>query len=801
MQPISRLFADMMSAKAEFIPIIGEEEEEILLTDDSNPESLPLLPLRGNVLYPGVILPVTAGRKKSIQLLRHAHRKNERIAVAAQRNNAEEPVLSDIFETGTLARVLKLLEMPDGNTMAILQGIKRLKIKDITSTEPFYTANVSYLEDQKAPKRDREFKNQMTLIRDLYEQIVKSSPNIPSEAGFAIKNIESPRVLMHFIVSHLEISLEERQHYLEIDDIKERANVTVSLLTRELKAIEVRDEISERVKSDMDKQQRDYILGQQLKTIQEELGGKPGEQEILELEERAASKKWNQNIADNFAKEIEKLKRIPQQSPDYSTQYNYLTTLLDLPWNEYSEDNLDLDHAQKVLDKDHYGLEKIKERIVEYLAVLKLKGDMKSPILCLVGPPGVGKTSLGKSIAEAVNRKYIRVALGGLHDEAEIRGHRRTYIGAMPGRIIQNIKKAGTSNPVFVLDEIDKVTGMTHNGDPSSALLEVLDPEQNTTFHDNYLDLDYDLSKIMFVATANSLSTIPPALLDRMEVIDISGYLLEEKLEIAKRHLIPKQLTEHGLTKSQLGFSPQVMREIINNYTREAGVRQLEKSIAKIIRHMAVRIAKGEKVSKAVKKDSLKDILGLPIHRSEVRGTDSIGVVTGLAWTSVGGEILFIESSLSKGKGNLSMTGNLGDVMKESATLAYEYVKSNAEQLGIDPDMFENHNVHIHVPEGATPKDGPSAGITIFTALVSAFTKRKVRANFALTGEITLSGRVMPVGGIKEKILAAKRAEITDIILCAENKRDIEDIPQMYIEGLNFHYINGIHEVIPLILL
>ncbi len=800
-QPISRLFADMISAKAEFIPIIGEEEEAILLTDDNNPESLPLLPLRGNVLYPGVILPVTAGRKKSIQLLKHANGSNTRIAVAAQRNNAEEPSIEDIFNIGTMARVLKLLEMPDGNTMAILQGVKRLEINEITSTVPFYTAKVSYIEDQKAPKRDREFKEQIALIRNLYEQIVKASPNIPSEAGFATKNIESPRVLMNFIASHLEISLEERQRYLEINDIRERADIIIALLTRELKTIEVRDEISERVKNDMDKQQRDYILGQQLKTIQEELGGTPGEQEIMELEERASKKKWGTDIADTFAKEVEKLKRIPQQSPDYSTQYNYLTTLLELPWNEYSEDNLDLGHAQKVLDRDHYGLEKIKERIVEYLAVLKLKGDMKSPILCLVGPPGVGKTSLGKSIAEAVNRKYIRVALGGLHDEAEIRGHRRTYIGAMPGRIIQNIKKAGTSNPVFVLDEIDKVTGMTHNGDPSSALLEVLDPEQNTTFHDNYLDLDYDLSKIMFVATANSLSTIPPALLDRMEVIDIAGYLLEEKLEIAKRHLIPKQLAEHGLKKSQISFSTQVISEIINNYTRESGVRQLEKAIAKIIRHKAVRIARNEETPKPVKKDSLKDILGLPVHRSEVRGTDSVGVVTGLAWTSVGGEILFIESSLSKGKGNLSMTGNLGDVMKESATLAYEYVKSNAESLGIDPEMFENHNVHIHVPEGATPKDGPSAGITIFTALVSAFTRRKVRSCFALTGEITLRGRVMPVGGIKEKILAAKRAEITDIVLCSENRRDIEDIPQTYIEGLNFHYINEIHEVIPLILI
>ena len=795
------MFNDMIDAKAEFIPIISESDEELLLNGDA-PDDIALLPLRGNVLFPGVVMPVTASRKKSKLLLKSVNKSHMPIGVVAQLNDADDPKINDLHKIGTLANVIKVLNMPDGSIMAILQGVKRLKINFLTQDAPFFTANVSYLTESKMPPRGKVFKSQLEQLRTMYDQLIKQTQHVPNEASFAIRNIESPRILLNFIASHLEISLEEKQSILEIDEFVIRANKIYDLLTRELNAVEVRNEIRERVHNSMDKQQRDYILSQQLRTIQEELGEIPGEQEIYELEQRAKKKKWSKEVAEIFSKEINKLRHYQPQSPDYSVQLNYLNLMLDLPWGEYSKDNLDLAHARKVLDRDHYGLEKVKERIIEYIAVLKLKGDMKSPILCLVGPPGVGKTSLGKSIASAINRKYIRVALGGLHDEAEIRGHRKTYIGAMPGRILQNIKKAGTSNPVFVLDEIDKVTGMTHNGDPSSALLEVLDPEQNTAFHDNYLDIDYDLSNVMFIATANTLSTIQPALLDRMEVIDLSGYILEEKKEIAKRHLIPKQMAEHGLKKSQLSFSSAVLGEIINEYTREAGVRQLEKCIAKIIRHNAVKIVKNEgDVDKTVRKESLKEILGLPIHRSEERTTDSVGVVTGLAWTSVGGEILFIESSLSKGKGNLTMTGNLGDVMKESATLAYEYVKSKADELGIDADMFETHNVHIHVPEGATPKDGPSAGITIFTALVSAFTHRKVRSDFALTGEITLRGQVMPVGGIKEKILAAKRAKITDIVLCSENRRDIEDIDQEYVKGLTFHYVDTVGEIAPLVLI
>lgn len=799
-QGFENMFNDMLEAKAEFIPIISESDEELLLSGDA-PQDIAILPLRGNVLFPGVVMPVTASRRKSKQLLKFVGKSQMPIGVVAQINDADEPTGDDLHKIGTLANVIKVLNMPDGSMMAILQGVKRFKINSISQETPFFTANVSYLPESKMPPRGKVFKSQLESLRTLYDQLIKQTQHIPNEASFAIRNIESPRILINFIASHLDITLPEKQMFLEIDEFVVRANKIYELITRELNAAEVRNEIRERVHNSMDKQQRDYILNQQLRTIQEELGEVPGEQEIYKLEQRAKAKKWDSSVAEVFVNELHKLRHCQPQSPDYSIQLNYLNLMLDLPWNEFSKDNLDLNHARKVLDKDHYGLEKIKERIIEYLAVLKLKGDMKSPILCLVGPPGVGKTSLGRSIASAIDRKYIRVALGGLHDEAEIRGHRRTYIGAMPGRILQSIKKAGTSNPVFVLDEIDKVTGMTNNGDPSSALLEVLDPEQNTAFHDNYLDIDYDLSNVMFIATANTLSTIQPALLDRMEVIDISGYIMEEKKEIAKKHLIPKQMAEHGLKKSQLAFTPALVGDIISNYTRESGVRQLEKSIAKIIRYNAVRIVQGEDVEKTVKSSSLKDILGLPIHRSEERTSDSVGVVTGLAWTSVGGEILFIESSLSKGKGNLTMTGNLGDVMKESATLAYEYVKAKADELGIDSDMFDTHNVHIHVPEGATPKDGPSAGITIFTALVSVFTHRKVRSSFALTGEITLRGQVMPVGGIKEKILAAKRARITDIILCAENRRDIEDIAEEYVKGLTFHYVSNVNEVVPLILL
>ena len=646
---------------------------------------------------------------------------------------------------------------------------------------------------------DPEAKVLLDNIKELYGKTIKHLPNLPQEASSVIKTIKNPIILINFIASHLEIAIDEKQSLLDIDSLRERAKYAMNLLVKEMQFLEVKEQIQNKVKFDMDKQQREYFLSQQLKTIQEELGGNPNDQDYESLNVRAAHKKWGEEMMYIFDSELEKLMRLNPQSPDYSTQLNYLNTLLDLPWNEYTKDNLDLKHAQKTLDKDHYGIEKVKERILEYLAVLKLKGDMKSPILCLVGPPGVGKTSLGKSIASALNRKYVRMALGGLRDEAEIRGHRRTYIGAMPGRIIQNIKKAKSSNPVFILDEIDKVMGMSVNGDPASALLEVLDPEQNTAFHDNYLDVDYDLSKVMFIATANTTSTIHPALLDRMEIIDVSGYILEEKIEIARKHLVPRQLKEHGLKKNQFTFSESLISQVIMQYTRESGVRQLEKSIAKIIRHNAVKIVKDELPEKSIKKESLKEILGLPMNHNENRNRNEVGVVTGLAWTSVGGEILFIESCLSKGKGQLSMTGNLGDVMKESANLAYEYIKANSDNLGIDENIFENKNVHIHVPEGATPKDGPSAGITMFTALLSVFTQRKVRSNFAMTGEITLRGQVLPVGGIKEKILAAKRANITDIILCHENQKDINEIKDTYLEGLSFHYIKEMKEVIPLI--
>ena len=799
---LNEFFDDMMSGKTSIIPIISEIDEDVLLDEPDISDELPLLALRGNVLFPGVILPVTAGRKKSIKLLKEAYKKNMVIGVVAQNNDAEEPTMDDLYNRGTAAKVLKILEMPDGNLLGILQGSKRIGLSEITDTTPylkgkvFDAPEVMDIDENNPDNRDIAL---LESVKDMYSQIIKENPNLPSEATMAIKGLKTPKLLVNFVASHLEISTFEKQSLLEITKFSDRISKVLSYLTKEIQFLEVKNQIQKKVKNDMDKQQREYFLSQQLKTIQEELGGNPGEQEIEELSARAEMKNWSRSVREIFQKELEKLMRLHPQSPDYSTQLNYLNILLDLPWGEYTKDNLDLKHAQKTLDKDHYGIEKVKQRILEYLAVLKLKGDMKSPILCLVGPPGVGKTSLGRSIASALNRKYVRMALGGLRDEAEIRGHRKTYIGAMPGRVIQNIKKAKSSNPVFVLDEIDKVMGMSVNGDPASALLEVLDPEQNTAFHDNYLDIDYDLSKVLFIATANSLSTIHPALLDRMEIIDVSGYILEEKIEIARKHLVPRQLKEHGLEKNQFRFSNAVLSQIISEYTRESGVRQLEKAIAKIIRHNAVRIVKDELPERNIKKDCLKEILGLPIHHNESRSYNEVGVVTGLAWTSVGGEILFIESSLSKGKGQLTMTGNLGDVMKESATLAFEYLKANAEKFEVDENLFETKNVHIHVPEGATPKDGPSAGITMFTALLSVFTQRKVRSNFAMTGEITLRGQVLPVGGIKEKILAAKRAKITDIILSEKNENDINEINDKYLEGLTFHYVKNMSEVIPLV--
>ena len=799
---LNNFFDDMIKPKTNIIPIISDFDEDVLLDEEKIPEEMPILALRGNVLFPKVIIPITAGRKKSIKLLKDAYKNGGYIGVIAQRNDIDDPTIADLFEIGTAAKVLKILEMPDGNLLAILQGCPRIRLVSIDKSEPYLKGTISLnpeVEDIEIDNIDAETKVMLDSIRDLYGKTAKSIPNMPSEAMSAIKNIKTPTILINFVASHINISVDDKQSLLEEFFVKMRAKRTMEFLLKEMQFIEVKEQIQNKVKLDMDKQQREYFLSQQLKTIQEELGGSPNEQDYEELNMRALRKKWSREMLEIFDGELEKLMRLNPQSPDYSTQLNYLNTLLDLPWNECTKDNLDLKHAQKILDKDHYGIEKVKERILEYLAVLKLKGDMKSPILCLVGPPGVGKTSLGRSIASALNRKYVRMALGGLRDEAEIRGHRRTYIGAMPGRIIQNIKKAKSSNPVFILDEIDKVMGMSVNGDPASALLEVLDPEQNTAFHDNYLDVDYDLSKVMFIATANTTSTIHPALLDRMEVIDVSGYILEEKIEIARKHLVPRQLKEHGLKRTQFTFSESLLSQVIMQYTRESGVRQLEKSIAKIIRYNAVKMVKDEFPDKSIKKESLKEILGLPIHHNESRSQNEVGVVTGLAWTSVGGEILFIESCLSKGKGQLTMTGNLGDVMKESASLAYEYIKANSDKLGIDENIFDNKNVHIHVPEGATPKDGPSAGITIFTALLSVFTQRKVRANFAMTGEITLRGQVLPVGGIKEKILAAKRANITDIILCQENRKDINEIKDTYLDGLSFHYINEMKEVVPLI--
>lgn len=794
-------FSDLIENDSEFIPLLSSEDEE-QMNQEEVPEILPILPLRNTVLFPGVVIPITVGRDKSIKLIKDYY-KGERIigAVAQKSSETEDPSVRDLNEVGTIAYIIKILQMPDGSTTAIIQGKKRFRIKEIVQEEPYFMAKVSSFETAKTIVKDKKFNALMSSIKDLAIQIINLSPNLPSDSVFAIRNIESPVFLVNFISSNLNITLEEKQFLLTIDDLKERAKTVLGLLTKELQVIELKNQIQNKVKIDLDKQQRDYLLNQQLKTIQEELGENPHTHDILELQERALKKKWPDNVAETFNKEMSKLQRMNPAAMEYSMQLNYLDVLLDLPWNEFTVDNFDLKRAQRVLDKDHFGLETVKDRIIEYLAVLKLKGNMKSPILCLFGPPGVGKTSLGRSIAKAVNRQYIRVSLGGLRDEAEIRGHRKTYIGAMPGRILQSIRKAKASNPVFVLDEIDKVIGANINGDPSAALLEVLDPEQNSTFYDNFVELEYDLSKVMFVATANSLSTIHPALRDRMEIIEINGYLLEEKIEIAKRHLIPKQLDEHGVESGQLEFTKKIIETIIDKYTRESGVRSLEKAIAKVIRHQARYIVTGDKYNKRVTDQDLTKILGIPRYKLE-NDTDihAVGVVTGLAWTPVGGEILFVETSLSKGSGGYSITGNLGDVMKESATLAFEYLKSKCDVLKIEPEALEKQNVHIHIPEGATPKDGPSAGITIFTALASAYTKRLVKPKIAMTGEITLRGKVLPVGGIKEKILAARRSGIKEIILPSDNKKDIEEINPVYVKGLTFHYVDQMIDVINLAL-
>ncbi len=792
---------DLIENDSEFIPLLSSEDEDNMNAEEV-PEILPVLPLRNTVLFPGVVIPITVGRDKSIKLIKDYYKGDRKIGAVAQRDvETEDPQAKDLNEIGTIAYIIKILQMPDGSTTAIIQGKKRFKINEIVQDSPYFMAKVSSYETAKPVVRDKKFKALMASIKDLAIQIINLSPNLPSDSVFAIRNIESPVFLVNFISSNLNISLEEKQLLLTIDDLTERANTVLGLLTKELQIIELKNQIQNKVKVDLDKQQRDYLLNQQLKTIQEELGDNPHTQDIAELKQKAELKKWPANVAETFEKELSKLQRMNPSAMEYSMQLNYLDVLLDLPWYECTVDNFDLKRAQRILDKDHFGLETVKERIIEYLAVLKLKGDMKSPILCLYGPPGVGKTSLGKSIAKAVNRQYIRMSLGGLRDEAEIRGHRKTYIGAMPGRILQSIRKAKASNPVFVLDEVDKVIGANINGDPSAALLEVLDPEQNSTFYDNFVEMEYDLSKVMFIATANNLATIHPALRDRMEIIEINGYLLEEKIEIARRHLIPKQLSEHGLNPDQLEFTKKIIESIIGKYTRESGVRALEKNIAKIIRHQARYIVTGEPYNIKLTEEDVSRILGVVKYKYETdEDPHAPGVVTGLAWTPVGGEILYVETSLSRGTGSYSITGNLGDVMKESATLAYEYLKSKSDALNIKPELFEKFNVHIHIPEGSTPKDGPSAGITLFTALASIYTGKHVRPRLAMTGEITLRGKVLPVGGIKEKILAARRSGIKEIILPLDNKKDIEEIKPVYIKGLKFHFVEQMIDVLKIAL-
>ena len=789
------LLQNMGEDSADFLPIMGDEKE--LLNDNMQiPDTLPILPLRNTVLFPGVIIPINIGRDKSLKLIKDSYRQSALIGVVAQKDtNTENPDINDLYQIGTVASILKILEMPDGTTTAIIQGKRRFLLEDILYDDPYHVGKISLKKEEGVPENDPEYNAIAESLKDMASKIVKYSSHIPNEAGFALKNIESMLFLINFISSNTDVDYQNKQELLEIDNLKQRAIKLLEILSKQVSLLELKNDIQKKVKMDIDKQQREYFLHQQMKTIQDELGGNPTDEEIKELEELAETKEWNGNVREIFNKELNKLKRLNPSSPDYSVQSNYLREMLDLPWNHLSEDNLDLEHARQVLDADHFGLEKVKERILEYLAVLKLKADMKSPIVCLYGPPGVGKTSLGKSVARALNREFVRMSLGGLHDESEIRGHRKTYIGAMPGRILQSIKKAGTSNPVFILDEIDKV-GNDFRGDPQSALLEVLDPEQNGSFHDNFLDIDYDLSKVMFIATANDLSTIAGPLRDRMEIIEVTGYLMEEKREIAKRHLIPKQLENHGITAGHVTIPDEIIDLIIEKYTRESGVRSLDMTIAKIMRHVARKVAMNKKFTITLDENKVKEYLGSPIFsREEYQGNELPGVVTGLAWTAAGGEILYIESSYSKGKGHLSLTGNLGEVMKESATLALEYIKSHAKEIGIDEKMFEENDIHVHVPAGAVPKDGPSAGITMVTALVSALTGRKVKKAIAMTGEITLRGKVLPVGGIKEKILAAKRAGIKEIIMSAENKKNIDEIQDIYLKGLQFHYVNDIKEV------
>ena len=782
---------------SDLIPLMTSDDEEAI-SKESLPDTLPILPLKNTVMFPGVVIPITASRDKSIKLIKDSNTKEKLIGVVSQKDSkVQMPTLNDIHSTGTVAKILRVLQMPDGNVTVIIQGKKRFSIEKVLTEDPFITAQIKEINEVKPEKDNKKFNATIESIKDIALQIIEENPNIPSEASFAIKNIQSDSFLVNFVCSNMNLSIEEKYKILTTNDLHERALMCLKEMNIELQKLSLKNDIQSKVRSDLDKQQREYFLHQQMKTIQEELGGVSYDGEINEMRIRSNKKKWNNEIADHFKKELSKLQRMNPQVAEYSIQRNYLDVYLDLPWNEYSKDNFNLKRAQRILDRDHYGLNDVKKRIIEHMAVLKLRNDMKSPILCFNGPPGVGKTSLGKSIAEALGREYVRISLGGLRDESEIRGHRKTYIGAMPGRIIQSLKKAKTSNPVFVLDEIDKLS-VGNQGDPSSAMLEVLDPEQNTSFYDNFIESGYDLSKVMFIATSNNIGNVLPALRDRMEIVSVSGYTIEEKCQIAKKHLLPKQIIEHGLPKDIIKLNMLSTEKVIEGYTRESGVRGLEKQIAKIIRHIAKSIALDESFSKEINSIDLEKILGISITKDQYENNEIAGVVTGLAWTQFGGDILFIESALSKGKGNLSITGNLGKVMKESATIALEYIKSNAGKLSIDIDIIANHNIHIHVPEGATPKDGPSAGITMLTSIVSLLTQRRVKNKLAMTGEITLRGKVLPVGGVKEKILAAKRAKIKEIILSKDNEKNVLDIDKNYLKGLTFHYVSSMEEVIEL---
>jgi len=801
-KPVSEiLLPDILDGDGDIVPIIADGDDGEL-EDVDVPEAIPILSLRNTVLFPGVVLPISIGRPKSIQLIKDAYRNNKIVGTVAQKDpDLENPEFLDLHSIGTIGQIVKLLEMPDGSTTAIIQGRKRMVLQELVSDEPYFIAKVRTIPETKPEMLSKDFDAIVGSLKDLSLKIIKINPNISPEASFAIKNIENNTYLINFICSNTDIKVQDKQKLLEINSLRDRGFMLLEFLVQEIQVLELKNELQSKVKSDLDQQQREFLLHQQMKTIQNELGGNPVEKEIEEYSRKAETKKWNAEVKKVFEKELDKLHRLNPAAAEYSVQVNYIQTLLDLPWDSYSVDNLDLNNARRILDEDHFGLEEVKERILEHLAVLKLKGDLKSPILCLYGPPGVGKTSLGRSVAKALDRKYVRMSLGGLHDEAEIRGHRKTYIGAMPGRIMQNIKRAGSSNPVFILDEIDKV-GQDFRGDPSSALLEVLDPEQNSTFFDNFLEMEYDLSKVLFLATANNLATISPALRDRMEMIEITGYLIEEKIEIAKRHLFPKQLENHGVKPDQITIDDKMMEMVIEKYTRESGVRELDKRLAKIVRVTAKNIASETNYNVILTAAVLGEMLGPPKYTRDIyTGNEQAGVVTGLAWTTAGGEILFVETSLSRGTGKLTLTGNLGEVMKESAIIALEYLKSNAELLELPDNFAEKWNIHIHVPEGAIPKDGPSAGITMATSIASAFTQRKVKKYLAMTGEITLRGKVLPVGGIKEKILAAKRASIKEIIVSEENRKDVEDIKEVYIRGLKFQYVETIMGVLELALL